>query len=86
MKLISVKSTGVDNGWNTLDVTVEVDGKQYSGKLLFEIDGRDAEIEGDLLKLEEVGDGFWNQFWDMGNEAVKKIEDELAKGDPASEA
>lgn len=78
MKLISCKSAGIQDAcWNALDMTVEIDGKQYTGKVLFEIDGRDAELEGFTPEIIEAWD--WNAFWEMGEEATKLIETEMMK-------
>lgn len=83
MKLISVKSAGIKEGcWNTLDMTVEIEGKQYSGQVMFEVDGRDAELEGFPKEIIEAWD--WNAFWEMGEEATQKIEAELAKAEDFS--
>lgn len=78
MKLISVKSAGItDEIWNTLDMTVEIDGKQHTGKVMFEVDGRDAELEGFPPEIIENWD--WNAFWEMEGDATEKIEAELMK-------
>lgn len=90
MKILSAAFEKNDSCWIVIEATIEWKGTQYSGKILFELDGRDAELEGELELLHQEADDaaeaagrpsqyFWNVIW-QDPENVKKLEAECKKG------
>ena len=81
MKVISAKP-GTSNeegaeGYDIIDVVIEVDGDSLSGQFWFEIDGRDLEFEG--FNQEDLPRISSHDLWDeAGNtEIIKKALDQV---------
>ena len=86
MKVLNATYSRSDDCFNYIEMQIEYKGNIYTGSVGFEIDGRDAEVNGELKTLEDkLADEaslhddldlwFWNQIWTTEN--TKLIEDAL---------
>lgn len=73
MKILSVEAAGQEDCFNRVAVKMEIDGETHEGFILFEVDGRDIELEGGLEALEFD----WEDIWSDA-EATQKLEDAIA--------
>lgn len=82
LKLLEATYVGLDGCFTKIKVKIADNGEVKEGFFLFENDGRDFEVEGDLDR-QEVFDNMDSLIWD--EEPMKLLEKEVAKGKKAYE-